>query len=199
VNATIRPYRDNDLDALYDVCVRTADRGDDLTGALADPLLPGHLYAAPYGVLEPESAFVVEDAAGVGGYIVGTTDTAAFEERLEAEWLPALRGRYPGGSGGGDADTMYIALLHHPPRQDVAIVADYPAHLHIDLLPRVQGLGLGRRLIERFCAEMQHRGVAGVHFGVHPLNHRALAFYNHVGFAELSTDGGAVVLGRRFA
>lgn len=198
MNATIRPYRD-DLDALYEVCVRTADRGDDLTGTLADPSLPGHLYAAPYGVLEPESAFVVEDAEGVAGYIVGTTDTAAFEGRLETEWLPALRSRYPNGSGGGAVDTMYIALIHHPPRQDAAIVADYPAHLHIDLLPRVQGLGLGRRLIERFCDEMQHRGVRGVHFGVHPLNHRALAFYAHVGFAELSHDGRSVLLGRRFA
>lgn len=198
MNAIIRAYRHVDLDALYDVCVRTADRGDDLTGAIADPLLPGHLYAGPYGVLEPESAFVVEDADGVGGYIVGTTDTVAFERRLETEWFPALRSRYPEGSGGA-VENLFIAVIHHPVQQDPAIVADYPAHLHIDLTPRVQGKGLGRRLIEMFCDEMQQRGVGGVHLGVNPRNHRALAFYAHVGFAELSNDGGSVLLGRRFA
>ena len=199
MNAIIRAYQDDDLDALYEVCLRTADRGDDLTGAIADPVLPGHLYAGPYGVLEPGSAFVVEDADGVGGYVVGTTDTVAFEHRLEQEWFPALRARYPEGSGGGDLDNLLIGLIHDPRRRDPAIVSDYPAHLHIDLMTRLQGQGLGRRLIELFCEEMQRRSVGGVHFGVNPLNHRALAFYAHVGFAELFNDGASVLLGRRFA
>src|SRR6266508_3691476 len=99
MTASIRPYRSDDLDALYDVCVRTADKGDDLTGHLVDPMLPGHVYAGPYGVFEPESAFVVADAEGVGGYVIGTTDTSAFEARLEAEWFPSLRAKYPEGSG----------------------------------------------------------------------------------------------------
>ena len=198
MTATIRPYGPRDLDALYDVCVRTADSGDDLTGAIEDRSLPGHLFAAPYGVLEPKSAFVVDDHEGVGGYVVGTSDTAKFETRLEAEWFPAMRARYPDGSGAGDQDKLFVALIHHPVRQDPAIVADFPAHLHIDLLPRLQGQGLGRRLIEMFCVEMHRRGAAGVHLGVNPRNDRALAFYSHVGFDELAKNSVTVLLGRRF-
>src|SRR5688572_11503081 len=100
----IRPYEPRDLDALYDVCVRTAADGDDLTGQIGDPLLPGHVYSAPYGVLEPAMAFVLEDDDGVGGYVVGAVDTTAFEGRLEADWFPALRSQYPAGSGARDAD-----------------------------------------------------------------------------------------------
>ena len=199
VTPTVRAYRSDDLAAIYDVCVRTADRGDDLTGALADPMLPGHLYAGPYGVLEPKSAFVAEDEEGVGGYIIGAADTAAFERRLELEWFPELRAKYPEGAGAGDMDNVFISMIHHPVIRDSAIAEDYPAHLHIDILPRLQGQGLGRRLIELFCDEMQRRGVTGVHFGVNPRNDRALGFYRHIAFDELSNDGTSVLLGRRFA
>ena len=61
-----------------------------------DPRILGHVFAAPYGVFEPSLAFVADDEAGVGGYIVGALDSRAFEERLEAEWWPALRDRRGG-------------------------------------------------------------------------------------------------------
>ena len=195
----IRPYEPGDLDALYDICVRTAADGDDLTDAIDDPLLPGLLYAAPYGVLEPGMAFVVEDDEGVGGYVVGTLDTTAFTARCEIEWLPALRTRYPVGSGARDADRRYIALIHDVPRHDEAIVAAYPAHLHIDLLPRVQGRGLGRALIERFAAAATAGGASGVHLGVSATNERALAFYRRVGFETVRTEATALVLGLRLS
>src|SRR5258706_13095644 len=89
--AEIRPYRPADLEALYDICLKTGDSGQDASPLYRDAKLVGHLYAAPYGVLEPTSAFVVEDQAGVGGYIVGAADTAAFAARAEAEWWPKLR------------------------------------------------------------------------------------------------------------
>lgn len=196
--ASIRPYEPRDFDALYDVCVRTAASGEDLSDMIEDPMLPGHLFAGPYAVFEPGLAFVAEDDEGVGGYIVGTHDTVMFEARREAEWLPALRVRYPDGSGGEGLDSLLIALLHRPVPPDPGIVTEYPAHLHIDLLPRLQGEGLGRRSIDRFCAAVQGRGARGVHFGVNPANQRALGFYAHLGFERLRFDGVSVLFGRRF-
>ena len=38
---------------------------------------------------------------------------------------------------------------------------DYPAHLHIDLLPEVQGQGWGRLLIATLVDALRERGVAG--------------------------------------
>ena len=39
--------------------------------------------------------------------------------------------------------------------------AEYPAHLHIDLLPELQGQGWGRRLIDTLVAALRERGVRG--------------------------------------
>src|SRR5215471_16523372 len=93
--ARIRRYQAADLADLYRVCLETADSGQDATGFFSDPMLPGHVFAAPYAIFEPSLAWVAEDAAGVAGYVLGALDTRAFEERLERYWWPALRARYP--------------------------------------------------------------------------------------------------------
>src|SRR5262245_16116909 len=89
--ALIRPHRPGDLEALYRICLLTGDDGQDATSLYNDPRLPGHFSAAPYGLFEPALAFVAQDTAGVGGYILGALDTPAFEQRLERTWWPHLR------------------------------------------------------------------------------------------------------------
>ena len=110
-----------------------------------DPRLFGELYAAPYGVLEPEHALVLDDGAGTAiGYVLGALDTRAFEARCEAEWWPALRARHPIGSGGNDLDELLIAMLHRDRTSPTTPWSpSYPSHLHIDLLPEAQGAGMG--------------------------------------------------------
>ncbi len=51
--AQIRPVRHDDLDALYDICLRTGNSGQDGTAFYEDPRLVGEVYAAPYAVLQP--------------------------------------------------------------------------------------------------------------------------------------------------
>jgi hypothetical protein len=93
--AHIRRYRPDDIDDLYSICLQTADNGQGAAALFHDPELPGHIYVAPYVTFEPALALVAEDARGVGGYIVAALDSRAFEQRLEREWWPALRARYP--------------------------------------------------------------------------------------------------------
>ena len=91
---TVRQFRSNDLDALYRISLATGLAGGDASHLHADPRLMGHIYAAPYALLEPQLALVAEDDDGVAGFAVGTTDTTAWERRLEQAWWPALRERY---------------------------------------------------------------------------------------------------------
>ena len=65
-------------------------------------------------------------------------------------------------------------------------MADYPSHLHIDLLPDAQGQGAGRRLIETLTTSLAAHGSPGVHLGVAVRNQNARAFYERVGFTEFS-------------
>src|SRR5262245_41839238 len=166
-------------------------------------MLLGHLHAASYGWFEPELAFVAEDSAGVGGYVLGTADTRAFERRLEQDWWPELRRRYPPPppeltEQQWTRDQGAAYLIHHPYLTPAELAGTHPAHLHINLVPRLQGRGLGRRLISTLVTALRERGAAGLHLGVRETNTRAIAFYRHLGFTELPgyfSERGGVAFG----
>lgn len=186
--AELRPYGPGDRDAVYDICVRTADAGGDARGQWStDDLMPD-IFAGPYVHLEPESAFVVDDGGPVG-YVLGTRDTVAFAAALGREWTPRVAEKYRDPATPAEADLL--ALLFEPDRLVPPWVADYPAHLHIDLLPSHQRQGWGRRLIDRFRAE----AAVPVHLGVLRTNTAARAFYARYGFHELDTTDNTVRLG----
>ncbi len=98
----IRTFRSADLDALYAISLATGDEGGDASHLYRDSKLIGHIYSAPYALLEPRLALVVEDDEGVAGFAVGTLDSGKWQERLEAEWWPKLRRQYadPAASAG---------------------------------------------------------------------------------------------------
>lgn len=195
LNATIRPAAPDDRDAVYDICVRTADAGEDASGVVDDPELFGHLYAGAYLAHAPDTSFVVEDDEGVAGYVVGATDSVTFAETLEAEWWPPLRLRYPEDRERRDMDSLLVALMHSPAGPDPAICATHPSHLHIDLLPRAQGQGLGARLMATIADAFSAGGSTGLHLGVSTRNHRAIGFYRHLGMRELHADPITLTLG----
>ena len=183
---TIRPYHPSDLPGIYRICLLTGEAGGDATGLYRDPDLLGHLYAGPYPVADPGLAFVVVDELGPAGYIVATADTHRFEQWLEHRWWPTLRTRYPVRQDphDGTEDHVLVGRIHDWAAADDALVDRFPAHMHIDLLPRVQGQGLGRRLVETLSAALRDRGVPGLHLGVDSRNEGAIAFYTRVGFTE---------------
>lgn len=188
---TVRPYQPGDLEALYRICLETGDNGEDATALYRDPKLLGELYAAPYAVREPELTFVLEDGGGVCGYILGAFDTRAFDGWLEHTWLPPLRAKYPQPTGdpeGWTRDERIMNEFYEDRSDNDDLLAEYPSHLHIDLLPRAQGQGNGQRLMETFLAALTDRGSPGVHLGTSPQNRRAERFYLKMGFVELKRD-----------
>ena len=103
MTATIRHVRAGDRDAVYDICLRTADAGDDGTHLYTDPRLPGHVWAGAYMALEPEHGFVVDDDDRVVGYILGALDSRRFEAQLERVVVAAVAGAVPARRHGADA------------------------------------------------------------------------------------------------
>ncbi len=185
----IRPYEPGDRDDLYQVCLRTADNGHDATQLVSDPRLPGDVWLGPYLALEPSLALVAEDAGGPGGYVVAAFASHQFEERLERDWWPAVRVAYPEPSADVAASLAPIAKyalhdVHHPWRTAASLTSRYPSHLHIDLVPRLQGSGVGGRLMATLLAQLREQGSRGVHLMVGRDNKRAVGFYRHLGFAE---------------
>ncbi|MFI7404245.1 GNAT family N-acetyltransferase [Streptomyces sp. NPDC049541] len=196
----IRPYRPEDREALDDICIRTAHNGQDSRPVYADPTIFPTIFAAPYVVLVPELAFVLDDGHGRAvGYILGTADTHRFVAEFRTKWLPVVADRYPEPTGPATIpDEEMIPLLHHPERMLVPEVAAYPAHLHIDLLPAWQGQGHGRGLMRAFLRALYDQGVDAVHLSMVTANTPARAFYDRLGFHRIDVpDPGPVTyLGR---
>ncbi len=197
--ATIRRYRDDDLAAVYDICVRTAHNGQDARGQYhSDDLMPD-LFAGPYVHLEPELAFVLDSGGTAVGYVVGTADTAGFVAAYRRVWIPRLADRYaPPPDPPRTPDDVMVALHYRPERMLLPELADYPAHLHIDLLPEFQGAGHGRRLLETFLRAAAGAGAPAVHVGMVTANDRARGFYDRLGFHEIpvADPGPLTYLGR---
>lgn len=187
---TLRPYRREDLPDLYDICIRTGDSGGDARHLYPDHDLLPTIYTGPYVTYDPELAFVLHDGKRAVGYVIATADTERFVRQFRDDWLPSVADRYPRPADDAPRRTptaRMLHVLHHPEAIVVPeLVAEHPAHLHIDILPEHQGAGHGRALITACLEALAGQGVAGVHLGASPSNTGAVAFYRRLGFTEMA-------------
>ncbi|WP_431279595.1 GNAT family N-acetyltransferase [Leifsonia poae] len=184
----IRAYRPSDRDAVDEICVRTGASGKDATGLYSDDSLLPDIFADPYLTYQPDLAYVVDTGDHVAGYIIGVADTVAFADWYKREWLPGFTKRHPLEAAATDDEREMIRYGLSYGSRLVPELGEYPAHLHIDLLPELQGQGFGRALIRRLLAELEARGVPAVHLGVSGSNKSARAFYDRLGFHELPSS-----------
>jgi ribosomal protein S18 acetylase RimI-like enzyme len=194
-DCVIRPARSGDeLDA-YHVCLKTGDHGGDGEPFYReDPDALGRIFVGPYLAFEPELSLILEDEQGICGYALGAIDSRAFYARYENEWRPGLCARFPAPKGdpGQWTRAQHVHHWYHNPDYFCPEPYEaYPSHLHIDLLPRAQGRGYGRRMMERVMDTLRRRGSPGAHLGLSTLNTRAYGFYQRLGFQELSRVGSA--------
>lgn len=187
----IRPARPGDEAGAYLVCLKTGNHGEDgepLYGEDPDGL--GRIFVGPYLAFEPELSLILEDGQGICGYALGALDSRAFYARYDAEWRPRLCAHFPPPEGEATTWTPVQELhqaYHHPDYFCPEPYDVYPSHLHIDLLPRAQGRGFGRRMLEQVMDTLRWHGSPGAHLGVSPINARARDFFAHLGFQELIT------------
>ena len=201
----IRPARPGDEPGACYVCLKTGDHGEDGEPHYReDPDALGRIYVGPYLALEPELGLILEDDQGICGYALGALDSRRFYSRFEDEWRPGLCARFPEPSGDPAEWTRVQQAhysYHHPDYFCPEPYELYPSHLHIDLLPRAQGRGYGRRMLERIMDVMAARGSPGAHLGLSTRNARAFGFYERLGFKELtrvgSADDGCIYMGIR--
>lgn len=197
----IRDFEGPDWAALYRVCLRTGDSGADGTHLFPDdPDALGRYYVGPYLALEPGLALVLADGSGARGYALAARDSRAFYAAAERDWFPALRREFPRPDG--DPSTWSPArrmhdLYHRPDWHLPEPYEQYPSHLHIDLEPEVQGLGMGRPMMEELMDRLRRLGSPGVHLGMAETNARAERFYRKLGFEKLAHVGDTLYLGRR--
>ena len=192
----VRQFQSMDMQMLYRICLLTGKDGSDASGTLDDDIL-GHYYAGPYATFEPDLCFVLADNGAPSGYILGTSNSSAFAVTCEQRWWPRLRQLYPLPETDDMSPTAMMTRAIHRGYQAPSICAEYPAHLHIDILPVAQSRGFGHKMMEMFCNALRTRGVPAVHFGVSRINERAVGFYRHVGFQVIQESETIFTFGRK--
>ena len=195
----IRKAGRSDLEDLYAISLATGHQGGDAAHLYNDPDLMGHIYSAPYLMLSPDTCLVAEDGQGVAGFAVGAIATRAFEDHLEQEWWPKLSARYALPDEAKrevwTADQKRSYAIHHPKTAPSAVVSKFPSHLHLNLLPRLQGQGVGRSLLNAWLHMARNLGAKGVHVGINEHNARALRFWSRHGFSGITTDDRSLASG----
>ncbi len=196
----IRDFELSDLPYLYDICLRTGDSGKDATALYTDPYLVGQYYAAPYAHCDPRAVLILEgEADGMKrplGYILGTPDTAAYNAWFDRSWRPGAAALYREGPQKSALETSLRALFASP----LAVppfYAEYPGHMHIDLLPPAQGAGWGRKLLDAFSERLRSLGCPGFHLGVGKGNVNGTAFYRRYGMTELGAPDWGYYFGKK--
>lgn len=203
---TIRLAQPGDQAAAYYVCLKTGDHGRDGEPFYHDdPDALGRIFVGPYLAYEPELSLVLEDDQGVCGYALAALDSRAFYARYDHEWRRKLCEQFPLPPGDPAtwtrAETVHC-WYHKPDYFCPEPYEDYPSHMHIDLLQRARGQGIGRRMMEQLMDELRRRGSPGAHLAVSVLNTPALGFYRRLKFHELARTGtttsGSIYLGKTF-
>ena len=192
----IRSYNSADKDHVYNICLQTGESGKDATHLFTDPLVLGHIYAGPYIEYEPQSVFILNDENGLCGYIMGTMNSNAFYDWMYKDWFPAIRNNYnqpTGEPSKWNRTEKTVNVLFQP--MSKKLFKDYPAHLHIDLLPRAQGQGQGKLMMDHYISHLKKNNIKGVHLELSITNKRAFSFYRKYGMDELEQDDDSIYMG----
>ncbi|WP_064692545.1 GNAT family N-acetyltransferase [Rhizobium aegyptiacum] len=185
----IRPAIEADIEAFFEICLKTANGGHDASALYSDPRLPGYIWSVPYLNFAKDFAFVLVHDDRPVGYVVGAPDTSQFDQDLAANWWPLVRREIGGLAPSRPRDGDVLERIQNPRSGTVWLQDQYPAHLHINILPGLQAGGWGRRMIDTELQALRDHGVTAVHLGVDPANERAKGFYRHLGFSEFERDG----------
>ncbi|KJV49822.1 acetyltransferase [Pantoea sp. BL1] len=191
----IRRTRESDFPALSRICLETANAGTDATALYSDPALPGLRFVIPYARFAPEFSYALEMNGEVMGYAVAVADTRTFEAQLNAQWWPQLQQQYRDYTPRAPLDSKVLDAILQPDAAAEQLVAQWPAHLHINLLPPAQQGGWGRKLIEQLLQDLRTAGVPGVYLGVSLQNEKVCGFYQRLGFTPIMRSN-AIYMGQ---
>lgn len=169
------------------------------------------LWCRDYLYLTTDWCFVLDDGNGTAkGYMICAPNTQDFVTRYKDQFWPVVARHGisdpTNETTKGEGLAFEFRKLVYDPRHMLQadypdLLKDYPAHLHIDILPSHQGQCWGQRMLAKLLQELRGAGIGGIHLGMDAGNHQAHKFYDRVGFqrfygmeenGELGRKGSAV-------
>jgi ribosomal protein S18 acetylase RimI-like enzyme len=185
----VRNFEEKDRSDLYHVCLATGDSGANAVHLYNHKDMLGEIYVGPYLTFQPDLSFtLIQD--GVAGYALAALDTTSFENTLSQKWWPLILEKYNGLSpeNFNEREKNLFSYIQNPPLRPKKFVDQYPSHLHIDLLEKAQGRGIGKAMMLIVLETLREQGSKGVHLGMGAQNSRAFTFYTKLGFTLLDKN-----------
>ena len=185
----VRKFEEKDRSDLYHVCLATGDSGANAVHLYNHKDMLGEIYVGPYLTFQPDLSFtLIQD--GVAGYALAALDTTSFENTLSEKWWPMILEKYNGLSpeNFNEREKNLFSYIQNPPLRPKKFVDQYPSHLHIDLLEKAQGRGIGKAMMLIVLETLREQGSKGVHLGMGAQNSRAFTFYTKLGFTLLDKN-----------
>jgi GNAT superfamily N-acetyltransferase len=147
-----------------------------MSAYLADSML--HYYD-----LEPDCTIVAEENHKVVGALLGAVDTRFIERNRRQYIQPLLRRQIMRGAYGFPA-WLWADLLTHfagfKIDRPVVDLEQYPAHLHIGVLPAWRRKGIGTALMEGYECYLRSRDVQVYHLYASSFHPFGFAFYGKI-------------------
>jgi ribosomal protein S18 acetylase RimI-like enzyme len=141
-----------------------------------------------YPDFEPESLFVAESKGQVVGALLGAIDTKRFEQIYQRQIRSRLLLRLVTGVYGWPGWLPAILYTEWAERKVIAPKVEcsqYPAHLHIGILPEWRRRGIGTALMMQFAEYLKMNGIPGYHLYASSFHALGVAFYQKLGLELL--------------
>ncbi len=190
----IREYKPQDRKGVINVCWRTGYMGEPAEGRFDDRYLFGLLFCLYYVDYEPENCYVaVEEQNGqVIGYILSSFNSEKQEIQFRKKMIRKIirraflytLWRYPKTFR---VFWYFKKIFQEEPKipNEKGLFAPYPAHFHIDILPKYHRQGIGTQLMTNLENHFKNHKVEGVHLGTSERNIKAIAFYQKLGYSVI--------------
>ncbi len=181
----IRPYEAKDRDAVRYICLNSDGPCD------ADEKGQHFLlttYCDYYIEREGHNCFVFADENdNAVGYILCAENFHAFREVFFSDFKTRIAPERISEHKWAEESIV----LHEK------YAADYPAHLHIDLLPDYQGKGIGTQLMQTLSDHLRNKKCRGVMLTVFKHNTGAVRFYERYGFDCIGENANNFAFGKK--
>lgn len=180
----IRKMKESDIPQIEYICLETADKNLRQNEKQKQTTLL--LYNRYYTRAERDSCFVLaDDEDSAVGYILCAPSYKNYKKDFFNNELKAL------AKLGAQAFFSGIAcILGNTP-----YAKDYPAHMHIDILPEYQAQGYGGKLLSALFEHLKNNNVSGLMLIVDRKNLSAIKFYKKHNFKVIKELAGGIIMG----
>jgi ribosomal protein S18 acetylase RimI-like enzyme len=178
---SIRKYQESDRAQVQTICLATGSDQATQNKAFQDMLLTA--FCNYYIEQEPDNCFVATDGQKAIGYILCAENADVWAKNFQELYVDRM-----------DNEAMkpfYSGIMNSP----LQFASEYPAHLHIDILPEYQRMGIGSKLMNALVQHLKDKGIRGLMLSVACDNVKGRQFYKKYGFQVLAETPHEIVMG----